>query len=239
MNKHSVAIFVTFIFLFLTNISLAKDFSYPELLVKPSASDRLLMEAKRERKSRAYEPIPMQISAASTFVAGILQYSNTNEIDDPDKYAALTGTLVGATWLTLNFIQFNRKKAYYNGYRSVKSMSAKNKEEQLARERIAEEILMERAKLAKKFAYISAATNFGASVYMMSAAESKSTSKIVNAFSMLASFIPIIFHIREREVYEIHKSYKKKIYAPLVNLDLFHNKVTNEYHPGMKLSFNF
>lgn len=219
---------------------MAKDFSYPELMVQPSASDRLLMEAKQEKNRGILEPLALQISALSTFTAGVLQYSsNTDEVSDPDKFSGLAGMIVGGTWLAINYTQFKRKKAYWRAYKKVKGMKGNSKQDKLSRERIAEEELAYRAELARKFTYVSVGTNFAASVYMMSNVEKDTISELTNAVALLASVMPLLFKTREERIYEQHKKYKKKIYAPLVNLRMFYDQVAKTYRPGLGLSYTF
>ena len=223
MKKH--IIFLVTLLLF-NNQVMAKDFSYPELMVQPSATDRLLMETKAEKKRGLLEPLALQISAFSTFTAGLLQYSsNTDGKSDPNKFSGLTGMIIGGTWLAINYTQFKRKKAYWHAYKKVKGMKGKTKQMKLARERIAEEELAYRAELARKFTYVSVGTNLAASIYMMSQVEKETISELTNAVALLASVMPLLFKTREERVYEQHQNYKKKIYAPLVNFRMFYDQV--------------
>jgi hypothetical protein len=245
MKKH-IVIWSTL--LLLNNQVLAKDFSYPELMVKPSASERLLMEAKNEKKRGILEPLALQISAITTFTSGLMQFTmnnndgvaNVTEQDKDDtKMAGLTGMIVGGTWLAINYTQFTRKKAYWKAYKKVKGMKGNSKEARLSKERIAEEELAYRAELARKFTYVSVGTNLAASLYMMSTVEKESMSELTNAVALVASFMPLLFKTREERIYKQHKEYKKKIYAPLVNFRMFYDQVAKTYRPGLGLSLTF
>lgn len=226
--------------LILSQTATAKDFSYPELIVKPSASDRLLLEAKLERTRKVYEPLGMQLSATATLTTGILQYiGDTNEVDDPDKFAALTGMIVGGTWLVVNYMNFNRKKAYWNAYKKIKGLPEKSQGDRLTKERLAEEEIAYRASLAKKFTYASVATNLGASIYMYSNAEDDSKAKLTGAVSMLTAFVPLLFQMREERIHKSQQNYKKKIYAPLVNMNMFFDQKSKKYTPGLAFNLGF
>lgn len=237
MKRH-IAIWSTL--LLLTQNVHAKNFSYPELIVKPSASDRLLLEAKTERKRKVYEPLGMQLSAMATLTAGVTQYfGNTNKVDDPNKFAGLTGMVVGGTWMVINYMQFNRKKAYYEAFKRVKGLPSKSQGDKLTKERLAEEEIAYRASLARKFAYASVGTNLAASLYMMSNAEDDSKATLTNAIAIATSFLPLLFKMREERVYRSQQNYKKKIYAPLVNFNMFFDQKDKKYHPGMALNYAF
>ena len=228
------------VFLMLSTQSFSSTkFDYPELVVTPSASDRILMEAKKEQSKKIYEPTPLQISAATTFIASILHSGEINEQDDPDKKSGLVGMLVGGGWLAFNYFYFNKSKFYTKTYGDLKKMPGKTKAQKLAKERLAEEALRDRAEMTKKFTWISAFTNFGASMYMMSSVNKKTTAEVLDILAAITSFIPVIFDMNEVKIYETHQSYKKKIYAPLVQTKLFFDKGAQKYVPGINLSYNF
>src|SRR4051794_21417004 len=61
-----------FIFVLLTcaaNARAEADLEYPELLVKPLASERLLMEARGEESGSWYRYIPFEVSGLATIIA--------------------------------------------------------------------------------------------------------------------------------------------------------------------------
>src|SRR4051812_12685888 len=76
----------------------AADYDYPELMVTPSASERLTMQGKSEESKRWTTHLPIQASALMTLTAGILQK------DKNGARTGLAGIAVGGSWLIGTFI---------------------------------------------------------------------------------------------------------------------------------------
>ena len=75
-------------------------FDYPELMVTPSASNRLLMMAKKEKAKKIFEPMAMQISALTTLVASFTTSSELKVLGTGEENNANTiGLIVGGGWL--------------------------------------------------------------------------------------------------------------------------------------------
>src|SRR5262249_20459832 len=65
--------------------STSDEFDYPELLVTPSASERLKMEAKSEKSAGLSRMLPIEISGALTLLAG------ATSLNDPGPSSNRTG----------------------------------------------------------------------------------------------------------------------------------------------------
>jgi hypothetical protein len=233
---------LTILFAICANISAfgSTNFDYPELMVSPSATNRLLMMAKKESSKKFFQPLAMQISATSTLVASFLTAGNMKELGTGEENNANTiGLIVGGGWLVFNYFQFNKKRYYSGAFNSVKKMPSKTKEQKLAKERIAEEALRDRAKTVKRFTWISAVTNLAAGILMADETKANTTALNINYLAAGISLLPFIFESEEVTAYETHKSYKKKIYAPLVQTKLFYDKGTKKYAPGVNVSYSF
>jgi hypothetical protein len=74
------------------------DFEYPELMVAPSASDRLQLQAKSENSNRYTDHWAIQTSAATTLIAAILSGSDPGKettTDDTKPKATKTASTAG------------------------------------------------------------------------------------------------------------------------------------------------
>ncbi|MCB9062988.1 MAG: hypothetical protein H6622_15810 [Halobacteriovoraceae bacterium] len=235
---------------FLSSPSWAKDdfnFSYPELLVAPSASDRVVDEAK-SRPTNFFKSPHLSIAASgfTTFVAGIFQLSNNknenNELGQPERPIGpgLTGIGIGAAWMGIAYYMHSQYHPYYTGAVKLKKMTAKSTKDQLAKERYAEEVLFDAKSLARKIVWLSAASNFSVSIYMMARAESDSISTGLNLAAIIASFAPIYFGHDWITTANRHKENKKKIYGPISYVPfMMHHKESNTIVPGYGVSFSF
>ena len=67
----------------------SEAYEYPELLVTPSATERLEMEAAKESGRRFTTHLPIQISALGTITAGIFQAAESDRRGDIGIIAGL------------------------------------------------------------------------------------------------------------------------------------------------------
>ncbi len=215
----------------------AQDLTYPELEVTPRASERLKMLAVDEKEIGIVFQMPFQVSAVSTLVAGLMQYSNVDEKSDPDKKSPLAGVIVGGAWLGVNYYLGHQYNIYQSTLNDVARVSGNSRRDQLTRERYAEEGMNSAARLAKKLKWMSAITNVAANTYMLSNVKKDSTSEIIDGVAILAALGPLFFETTWEQVWRDQKSYKKKIYGPIVSTSLFN--IDNTYVPGLALSLKF
>lgn len=213
-------------------------YSYPELQVRPLATQRVKMQAKKEdSRGLVFQP-SMQISAIATLSAGILQFGNVDESSDTEKRSPLIGTVVGASWLGINYFVGQKLKVYQETLNEVKRLPNKTAEHKLIRERIAEEGINRAAKLSKRMKWLSVLTNAGANAYMMSHAEKDSTSEVFNAVSLAAAFGPLLFSTDWEDIAKDQAKYKKRIYGPILTSSIF-RVGEKELAPGVLFSMRF
>lgn len=217
------------------------ELDYPELMVTPSASQRIELESKDERGRRFSNVLPLMASSAVLFIGGILQSSNTDLSKDSDKYGAKVGAFVGGTWLTIGALMAFTYDPYQSALTQINRLPTGSKQEKLAKERYAEQELYRASKIGNILAITHLATTVGTSIYMMSNAQSGSLSKVYPAFSIAAAFLPIVFKTRWQQVASQHEEYKKKIYGPIASASatLFQNSTTGRWTPGLVASLHF
>ncbi len=237
MLKKLQSMSLLFTLIFSTNSIAKLNLDYPELLVVPKATTRLLQEVKRQ-DNKLFFNWGVSASATTTLIASIFQMGNVDITQDEKEVSPKVGMAVGAFWLGTNAFLAYKYKGYLSALRHVKRMPGKTKSQRLAKERTAEEYINELGSLAKKVKWMSFTSNFGASAYMMANANSESTAQVVSAISMLVSFAPLLFESRWEKVKDIHANYKKKIYAPIIGTTLFPNGKKG-FVPGLLVSFNF
>lgn len=218
MNMHRVTMSVL-MGVFLIQISApyasaATDLEYPELVVSPRASERLEMESKEEPKRRWTTHLPVQASALATLTAGLFQLGFVDDAKDPSNYSALTGISVGAAWLIGTYFIGAHYKPYQSGNEKIAALAKKTPRERLIAERLAEEEIAAAASTGRKLAYASILTNLGASIYMISQAESKAVAGISAALSLA----PFFFRYHWGTVAHQQQEYKKKIYGPIASI---------------------
>lgn len=237
MNKKNLL--MSLIFLISSQVSFAEtSLSYPELDVTPRATERLNMLVAKEKESHFFSQLPMQISAMSTLTTGLLQLGNVNEIKDPSKKSPNAGIFVGAAWLGINYYVGQRYHIYQNSLAEVNKIPGKTTRDQLIKERIAEEAIDRAAYMAVRLKWISVATNLGANAYMLSKVKSETSAQYMGAFSLLASFAPVLFNSEWEAVAEDQKAYKKKVYGPIFTTSIF--EVGNgKFTPGFLLTSSF
>jgi hypothetical protein len=212
--------------------------NYPELEVTPRASERLVMLADKEKERNYFSQLPLQISAASTLVTGLLQMGNVDEIKDPNKKSPNAGILVGAAWLGINYYITQKYNIYENTLAEVNKVPGKATRDQLVRERIAEEGINKAARLAVRMKWISVITNAGANAFMISKVKKESTAQYMGAISLIASFAPVLFTSEWENVAADQNSYKKKVYGPIFTTGLFETS-SGKFSPGLLLTSSF
>lgn len=218
------------------------EFAYPELQVSPRASERVLMEARTESKSRKIQLLPIQVSALSTLLAGALAPKPTDpqksEKDDV-KYSRQVAVGVGLSWLVFSYFFNEEYSPYIKAYSVIKGMPDKTAQDELVRERIAQEHIEAAAFLGKKMMWASAATNLAASVYL--ASNTANEGAVYAAAAGLLSFAPFVFRDRWQTVNHYHQEYKKRIYAPIAmpTLMLSPRVASTSVVPGFTWQLNF
>ncbi len=214
-------------------------FDYPELMVTPSATKRIKDEASEEGGRRWTNLLPLYAPALTTFMGGVLQASSVNRQSDPGNYSALIGGVVGGTWLTIYTLLALAHHPYKDAQAKLAKMPKRTKRERLARERFAEQALYRPAKLVRMIAWTQFFTNTGANIYMLSQSKGSSINSILPAFSIGMAILPFFFKSHWQDVANEHKSYKKRIYGPIVNGTIFKDQYTNELTPGVAVSLRF
>jgi hypothetical protein len=219
--------------------AVAADYDYPELLVTPRASERIDLEARKETESKWSRHVPVQVSAGTTFIAGIVQFGNVDDTNTTKKNSPWVGLAVGGGWLAATAIL----SAYYNPYASmnadVRALPSKTPREQLVRERMSEEAIEGAAAIGRRITWLSVLTNFGAATFMMASANASSAAKVTDGIAMAASLTPLLFPYRWQTVASEQSDYKKKIYAPVASFSVLPEASTGKAAPGLVLSLQF
>jgi hypothetical protein len=201
-----------------------KKLSYPELDVSPRASERLLMEAQREQKTQWRTHLPLQISALSILMVGVMisgkpstALMDGNDVADisveQNGYASKFAILVGTSWLVTTTLMSISYTPYQSGLEKSRKEGGKSIREQLTKERLAEEALEAPALLSPILVNLSVVTNLLAAVYAGLNADQQGT--LLSGISGLLAFTPLVFDYRWEYVYEQHQLYKKRIYGPV------------------------
>jgi len=232
-----------------TTTKSGEDYQYPELLVSPSASDRLRDEAKDEDRRAWTVNIPMQLSAASTLIAGLVAMADpgkssgneetvTKEDKDRVQWAGRTGVIVGGAWLGASAMMSMKYRPYKSGEKEIGKAASGDKKQQLARERLAEEALEAPALLQRRLKWISLVTNLGAAGFMASSA-GDAPAKVSAGIAGIMAFTPLMFRNQWENTWMYQESYKKKVYGPLTGLGFAPDAVTGAVKPVVNLSWNF
>lgn len=234
------SVLAAFIFLVFNSAVLAETkFDYPELVVTPSASDRVTMLAKDHQGQNFFAPMALQIAAATTLFSGIMHAGQIDVGQDPDELSHIPAIALGASLLAFNYLSFNQNNYFLEAHNKLKKMPSKSKSEELARERIAEEMLKSRARYINRITWISTVANLGVNTYMLSNVNKETFAEVSHMIAIATSFLPIIFESDVEEAWENHKSYKKKVYGPVVKSDLLYHESSKTFVPGMRLSYSF
>ncbi|MBX7231394.1 MAG: hypothetical protein K1X29_04840 [Bdellovibrionales bacterium] len=219
-----------------------KSLHYPELEVTPRASERLRIEAEREKKG--LEPWKVhwaiEASALSTLVAGVTAYDRPEGTEqsrrDNNKWASQAAIGVGLGWLAITSYAALNYRPYKRGYLEYMSRPKQTLREQLITERMAEEALETPAQFGRVMQWLSVATNLGASTYIVST--SAREGRIMGFISGIVSFSPLLFPSRWQVVEGQHQIYKKKIYGPVAQFGLNPDS-RGKLIPMWGLSFNW
>ena len=212
--------------------------SYPELEVTPRATERLKILVKSEKENHFFSQTPMQLSAASTFATGLLQFGNINESKDRTKKSPYVGIAVGGAWLGINYFIGQKSHIYENTLSEVNNISGKSERDQLFRERIAEEGINRAASMTVRLKWMSVATNFAANAYMLGKVENQSAAQYMGVFSLITTFAPVLFVSEWETVAADQKAYKKKVYGPIFTTSLF-DVGNGSLTPGFLLTSSF
>ncbi len=232
-------------------------FEYPELLVTPSASKRLKMEAAQEEKSVWTSHWPVQTSALMTLTAGVLgmgDAGNKNDKTDANGqkvksdakpsvyYAGLAGIGVGTGWLVTTVLFSSSYRPYQTGQKEIGKLPDKDRKDALMKERFAEEYIEKPASIGSRLMWISVFTNFGTGVAIAASAGADET-KVAGGLAAVLAFTPLLFQYRWQQVMNYHEEYKKKIYGPLSDVRfsidpiiLVHDEALS---PGVNLALSF
>lgn len=222
-----------------TQFSFAEtSLSYPELEVTPRATERLAMQVEKEKEVNFFAQLPMQLSATTTLLTGLLQIGHTDEIKDPNKRSPNAGIIVGAAWLGINYYVNQKYHIYEKAVSDVNKIPGKTTHDQLIKERIAEEGINQAAHLAIRMKWLSVVTNFGANAYMISKVKKETTAEYMGVFSALVSLAPIIFTSEWEDVAANQNSYKKKVYGPIFTTSVFETS-QGKFTPGFLLTSSF
>lgn len=205
---------------------ISSEYEYPELMVSPSASERLSQEAKSEAKNSWKAHWTFESSAALTLVAGILSSSDPGKKSDlPDGETAMTKTAsmaafsIGGGWLALSAFLSTSYSPYKSGVQDLANTGrGTTKRDQLAYERRAEEALSRPARISKVLKWASFVTNLAAGGLVAGSAKNDTT-KIAGGVAVIGSFLPLMFEHPWAEADRFQEDYKKRIYGPLV----YHN----------------
>ena len=219
-------------------------FEYPELSVVPRASDRIDIESTRDRDLGWKTQTPFLIPATANFLAGasLLVTGTKSSIDSFDttsKTAPYVGMGVGLAWWALTFSVLDHQDIYGNAVSEVSKLPGKTQREQLTRERRAEEAIYQAGSLSRKIKWISFASNFLSSGFMVASAQNSTASKAIAVGSMITAFYPLIFNQRWETTESFHRDYKKRIYAPVASATLLPNPSGSSYSPGISLALKF
>ncbi len=213
-----------------------EGYQYPELLVVPKASQKLASEAKAETKNRFRAHYILQIPAIMTLTAGL---GASGMQDAKSKEVGGIATGVGLGWLLTTVGLSMMYTPYATGQAEVNALADKNLEQNLLKERRAEEALALPAYMMRRIQYISAVTNFGASIAVTSLEEDNQKVKAIAGLAAAAAFLPLIFEHPWISTYDQQQDYKKKIYGPVAQLTMLSQPKTGHLTPGLELSLRF
>lgn len=218
--------------------SQGSGFHYPELLVTPSASQRLLEEEKRESQNRFMDFWPLQVSGVATLLAGASAMGERKDGKTADAhYAGLAAMTVGGAWLGASTILAMTYTPYRDGALRVKKFAGTTKQQQLARERFAEEALQEPAALAVRLKWLSVFSNAAASLAVAGASKDRMT-QAAGGVSALVSLTPWLFPLRLEKIWDYHDEYKRKVFGPVASGGLMWDPASKAYVPGLMLSLS-
>ncbi|MFW7380730.1 MAG: hypothetical protein ACOH5I_18090 [Oligoflexus sp.] len=225
----------------------ALKFDYPELLVAPRASDSLLRYARQEQEGQAFNLLQIQIPAVLNFFTGLQVMNEKADAislrDDPQKNQRLKNTGMAATavsgaWLALSLSMTLWYEPYSDGVGEVRRYPAKNRREDLIRERIAEEYISKASQLAQRLTHLSAASQGIMSIALMSNSENDQA-KLQAGLAGLAALSPYLFQLHWVQNHRQHQQYKKKIYGPIASLQMLPFYEAGRFGQALQLSLRF
>ncbi|MGZ3773998.1 MAG: hypothetical protein ACXVCY_05015 [Pseudobdellovibrionaceae bacterium] len=200
-----------------------KNLDYPELQVAPRATERLNQMAQIEDTYGPLNQWTILSSGLLTALAGFRNKGNYKSINPSDSevkesdMASNTAMSVGVAWVAVGgYLSF--RKPISSNLADVKKVTAKDRRGELTRERIAEEVMEHASKTQATLNNIAVFSNLGASLYMTSTADSNN--RVFGLIAATASVLPWVFPNMYELNYNKHIEYKRKIYAPLVWLDV-------------------
>lgn len=219
-----------------------KGLDYPELQVVPRATDRLAMETQNEREYGWTAFWPYQISSIATLLAGNRLRGNYKEDVDSDQEKkdsdsvgmAAMGVGLGGLGLSIFLI---KSDLYGDAYRRIKNMKVTDKRSELMRERLAEEALEKPAHLINMLTTISVTMNLFANGAVLS--QANGDVRAYAAVGLVASFLPWMFNNRYVDNWNKHLEYKRKIYTPLVGMDLKYQPNERYWQPQLTMNWRF
>jgi hypothetical protein len=189
---------------------------YPELQVSPRATERIELEVRREEASIKRSMLPIQLSAATTLLAGLLAPDPKDKIkaasEDVD-YSRQAAIGVGVSWLALSYYLGESYRPYARARSEYQGLPKTTQQQELSRERIAEEHIEAAGSLGKKLMWGSVITNALAAGFVGSHTEGDG--KLYTTIAGLAAFAPLLFKDHWQRIDGYHQEYKKKIYAPI------------------------
>lgn len=217
--------------------SIFSNLDYPELQVSPRATERLAQLAELEERSGPLVEWTMLTSGAMTLFAGLQhggKYKELNPTESEKIYsdnASKAGILVGAGWIAIG-TYMGVKSWSASKLSEVKKIPAKDKRGELARERMAEEILEFASDTTATLEDLSIWTNFATSLYIVGYATEEN--RVYGLLAATTSFLPWLFPNPYTSGYKKHKEYKRKIYTPLVGMTF-----GKQLDPMMSWTWNF
>ncbi len=210
----------------------SEQFDYPELSVVPRASDRIQTESHDEANRSLVTFLPLEVSAVSTFVAGIASY-------DPGRFQLFTtGAIVGGGWLLTSLFLSLTYRPYSEAARELSQRPSSTERDKLSKERAAEEFIHSGADAGSHMKWISFLTNFGASFYLLSQAQNPASTAYAG-IAVGLSLMPIVFPFHWNRVQTEQEEYKKRIYSPIASLTLLPDLNNHTYVPGLAFLLAF
>lgn len=221
-----------------------KSLDYPELQVVPRASERIAMEAEKEKDLPFLTNWSILVGSAATLNAGLMlkgSYRTDMDLTAKDKQeaddTATVAQLVGASGVLLA-IGLPLFSSYGDQLGKIRAIKGTDKKAQLLRERMAEEVLERQARMMNVVRWASVGANFIASSALTGRADATKAKFAHIAVGL--SLLPIFFPPPQIEVYRKQMEYKRKIYTPIASLDVFRSETSfqeSSWSPGITLSW--
>ncbi len=225
--------------LIMTAQAFSMNLEYPELLVSPRATKRIVLEQKRETSDSWKMYFPMQLSSLTTLITGVTLFSDVDEDKDKKSISPLVTTLIGGSWLAATLYMSTKYRPYRRAIVNIKSLPYKTKNQQLTKERMAEEEINHLGRIAKRLKWISVISNFTTSIYAASQAKDDSDTKILGGLSALLAFTPLLWEMRWETVSNEQEKYKKRIYGPIKFSHVMFNPFSQRLSTGFVANYSF